>query len=153
MNSLKISTDHLKNAGKISKFIQTYTVNEIEDFAFSQDLSVKFELDCIEGGYTLSGLISGDLFYKCSRCLKEFKSSVNIKINRVYTADTVEIDVEDEIRQLLLLSIPLNPVCDDKCLGLCSQCGVNFNVSKCKCKRENVDPRLKPLEKLLKKTK
>ena len=33
----------------------------------------------------------------------------------------------------LLLEIPLIPLCDDDCKGLCSTCGANLNEGPCGC--------------------
>ncbi len=49
------------------------------------------------------------------------------------------------------LSIPIKPLCRDDCKGLCPICGTNLDVKKCNCKREKINPRWTPLEKLLEK--
>jgi uncharacterized protein len=41
----------------------------------------------------------------------------------------------------LTLELPLNPVCDEDCKGLCSHCGQDLNTGVCGCVEENVDPR------------
>jgi uncharacterized protein len=39
------------------------------------------------------------------------------------------------------LSIPMKPLCDDNCLGLCPHCGVNRNRETCACEESMVDDR------------
>jgi len=62
-----------------------------------------------------------------------------------------ELDVEFytersvSLRELALeqiqLSIPMKPLCDENCLGLCPQCGANRNRESCKCESSIVDER------------
>ena len=45
----------------------------------------------------------------------------------------------------ILLNLPLKPVCEPGCKGLCPTCGVNRNQIECDCRSEAVDPRFAPL--------
>jgi len=44
-----------------------------------------------------------------------------------------EIPLRDFAIEQIQLTIPMKPLCDDKCLGLCSQCGANRNREECSC--------------------
>jgi uncharacterized protein len=37
------------------------------------------------------------------------------------------IDLEPAVRDALVLDLPLAPLCEDDCLGLCAVCGANLN--------------------------
>jgi len=41
----------------------------------------------------------------------------------------------------ILLSIPMKPLCDDGCLGLCPRCGANLAREKCACDQSVTDDR------------
>ena len=43
-----------------------------------------------------------------------------------------ELDLSSELRDELVLAVPLNPLCDDGCRGLCPLCGNNRNLVPCK---------------------
>lgn len=43
------------------------------------------------------------------------------------TADGAFADMESLIRDTLVEALPLQPLCREDCLGLCSQCGVDLN--------------------------
>lgn len=43
------------------------------------------------------------------------------------------IDIREDVRRYLLLEIPLWPVCDEDCKGLCATCGANLNDDACAC--------------------
>ena len=52
-----------------------------------------------------------------------------------------EIDLEQPIRDLVVPDLPLVPLCDDACLGLCPSCGANRNEEPCHCGSKGRDPR------------
>ncbi|MBU1147145.1 MAG: DUF177 domain-containing protein, partial [Candidatus Omnitrophica bacterium] len=54
--------------------------------------------------------------------------SVNYEVN---PGDILEID--DDIRQEIILDSPMKVVCRPDCKGLCPNCGQNLNVGKCEC--------------------
>ncbi len=58
-------------------------------------------------------------------------------------------DLEQPVRDAVVLSVPLRPLCDPECKGLCPGCGANLNDEKCACTLRPVDPRWKALEELL----
>ena len=51
------------------------------------------------------------------------------------------------------LALPVKPLCDEACKGLCPVCGVNKNIESCACEAERGDPRLAPLRGLTIQTK
>lgn len=69
---------------------------------------------------------------------------------KVVPPDTDSIDITEELRQTLLLSLPVKPLCSENCRGLCPQCGTNLNRGSCDCRRKKIDPRWAGLEKALK---
>jgi uncharacterized protein len=58
------------------------------------------------------------------------------------------IDLHDDVRQTVLLSIPLKVLCSEDCKGLCPHCGANWNLGSCNCEENAVDPRWEQLAKL-----
>ena len=59
------------------------------------------------------------------------------------------VDLSELVRQLLVLHTPVRSVCRPDCRGLCPECGADLNETTCDCGREEIDPRLAPLRKLL----
>src|SRR5690606_5295185 len=58
------------------------------------------------------------------------------------------IDLVQLIREQMFLAMPMKPLHDEDCKGLCPNCGANLNETTCDCKSEWVDPRLAPLQNL-----
>lgn len=69
---------------------------------------------------------------------------------RVIIPDTPYLDITDDIRQAILLAVPLKLICRDDCRGLCPHCGTNWNTAMCGCEeRGDVDPRWENLKNIL----
>lgn len=100
----------------------------------------------------LRGNLSGVFDYSCSRCLEAAKVPVRIPVQVSFIArdqddededdeddvdvahfDGDEIDIGPELREQLLLNMPVHPVCRESCAGLCPGCGINRNQKTCDC--------------------
>lgn len=57
------------------------------------------------------------------------------------------LDLSEAVRQYLLLAIPMKPLCQPDCAGLCPVCGSNLNQGTCSCSRRTRDQRWSKLEK------
>lgn len=62
------------------------------------------------------------------------------------------IDLGAVVREQFFLALPMKPLCQESCQGLCPVCGKNRNREACECRQEWVDPRLEALAKLKKTT-
>ena len=120
----------------------------------------------------VSGVLEFTARLDCSRCLNEFSQDIAQTLELCYspgsdaaftkdktvelTPDALtsvqfrgtEIDLWPEIREAVLLALPLKPLCREDCPGLCPECGKDLNLGKCGCSRESTDPRWEKLLKL-----
>ncbi len=60
------------------------------------------------------------------------------------------IDLGHVVLEQFVLALPMKPLCQDECRGLCPVCGSNRNREACECKQEWIDPRLAALADLKK---
>ena len=119
----------------------------------------------------LQGRLEGIATLECGRCLEpyvqplhmdvelEFQPSVAIltgeplpppEDDSVYMIDGHHIvDLDDAVREQVLLSLPMRPLCKPDCAGLCAVCGKNLNEGPCGGHGEQVDERLAVLAALL----
>ena len=51
------------------------------------------------------------------------------------------VSLRDLALEQIQLSIPMKPLCEEACLGLCPQCGVNRTRETCSCDSSMVDER------------
>lgn len=91
-------------------------------------------------GIFLQGAFQGTAPAECVRCLIDFKQPLRTSFEELYAFDkrsTTEsgltlpedanIDLEPIIREYLLIEMPISPICQSDCKGLCPVCGVNLN--------------------------
>ncbi|HKB79650.1 MAG TPA: DUF177 domain-containing protein [Thermoanaerobaculia bacterium] len=119
----------------------------------------------LPGEYRIDGTCSftGDL--ACSRCLEPSpfasQSSFHLRFEprselphaeeEEVAVPSGELDVEfyteravplrDLALEQIQLSIPMKPLCDESCLGLCPVCGANRNRETCSCGEPAIDER------------
>ncbi|MCH8125370.1 DUF177 domain-containing protein [candidate division KSB1 bacterium] len=67
---------------------------------------------------------------------------------RSYKANEANIDLSDDIRDVLLLALPMKNLCSKNCKGFCPGCGNNLNQFECVCEKITIDPRWDALKKL-----
>jgi len=60
-----------------------------------------------------------------------------------------QIDLGRVIDNETTLALPMKPLCDAGCRGLCPVCGVNRNLNPCACADRAPDPRLAALKTLV----
>jgi len=123
----------------------------------------------------VKGNLKAEVELQCSRCLKKFAGNVSVPVDVVYrpveelkgedhheiTSEELdsdfyagdELDLVSLLKEQVALNIPMKPLCNDLCRGLCLNCGADLNMSACSCSQKNIDPRFKELKKLLKERK
>ncbi len=97
-------------------------------------------------------------FY-CDRCTAQFDLVLTPEYRMNYVADETDaqgfdpsevqilppglpiIDLADDVRQTVLLSIPLKLLCRKECRGLCPRCGKDLNSGPCGCPAGETDTR------------
>lgn len=45
------------------------------------------------------------------------------------------IELGDVLTEQLRLQIPFQPLCEEDCLGMCTQCGADLNAGRCACSK------------------
>lgn len=77
------------------------------------------------------GQVSGHWELECGRCLARPNSRYATSFEGAVAGGT--IDAAEEVRQALVLAVPLRNYCRPDCLGLCPVCRVNRNLAACRC--------------------
>jgi uncharacterized protein len=69
----------------------------------------------------------------CYRCLKGLKGNWASDFELIFDIDRqVEfVDMDEDIRQEIILNLPTRILCREDCKGLCVDCGVNLNHQEC----------------------
>ena len=102
---------------------------------FRGPIRAKADISRITNAVTVDLSLAASMYANCSRCLGEFKVDFkkNLKLN--YMADRLNpvIDLDPDIKENIILSYPLKPLCSPDCKGLCRECGKNLNNGGCSC--------------------
>jgi uncharacterized protein len=135
-------------------------------------LTGKVRLVRTDDGILVTGHLQTEVRVPCGRCLapvavpvefdleEQFRPSIDISTGAAIPVEDGEdeatrtdghhiLDLTEVIRQNLLLALPVSPLCDPHCRGLCPDCGADLNEGPCSCQREEGDPRLAVLRELL----
>ena len=123
-------------------------------------------------GIWVLGRLTAEVSAECSRCLTHVEEPLDTEISEQFYPSvdilngtaipvplledgafrinaTNELDVREALRQNLIASLPMKPLCTPECAGICPDCGVNRNESKCHCGEDERDPRWARLIELL----
>jgi len=73
----------------------------------------------------------------CNRCLMSVKKKDNQKFKLFYDKKDLAdyLDIDEDIREQILLNYPMKVLCKDDCLGICPDCGINLNTGNCQCQK------------------
>ena len=122
------------------------------------------------GEIRIKGHLKVGIEAQCDRCLEPARFPIDADFDLFYRPekqvgyeDEVEIDegeseiafyegggieLKDVLREFVLLSLPMQRICREDCLGICPVCGQNRNLAHCECEAKPVDDRWSALKKL-----
>ena len=138
---------------------------QLDGIHFDSDARV---LGCItdNAGY-MRLMLKAELGYhgECARCLAPVNGVFSLDFERtVVTEGTLteqqldemsdeyvvlndgELDVDEALREELLLGFPSRLLCSEDCPGLCPRCGKPKREGDCGCSDREIDPRLAVLK-------
>jgi DUF177 domain-containing protein len=156
----------------VSEFARTFKPEDVGDevdvYRIVKPVDLAFEIHKDKDKFRLVGTVVTELELPCSRCLEPFRLPVAAPFDlRYLPASTAssepEREVDDEdletsfyendaidlnelLREQFYLALPMKPLCQEDCRGLCPQCGTNLNTGTCDCAPVWEDPRLAPLK-------
>jgi uncharacterized protein len=64
--------------------------------------------------------------------------------------DGEAIDLDELVREEIVLAVPDHVLCREECKGLCPVCGIDRNVDSCQCEVKEIDSRWEKLRELQK---
>ncbi len=169
---MRIELDKLDSTG--SRFAHVFEVGELslddERARLTGPAEVRGSLQRGDGQARLQGTVSARVELECDRCLQlmilplaatfdvEYVPAGNYETEQqaeLHDQDLVQsvfdgqsIDVDDLVREQVILSLPARALCREECKGLCSVCGIDKNLKDCECDSRPRDPRWAALDDL-----
>lgn len=115
------------------------------------------------GELRIGGWLTGEIEADCDRCLEAVRRSIDSQFDLFYRPtpdsdvpheraidegeaeiafyDGDGIELAEVLREYVLLSLPMQQICQQECKGICPQCGLNRNTGHCQCETKVVDER------------
>lgn len=143
----------------------------LKDVDISKPVIYEITVKREDEGFSIKGPVKFSLRFVCSRCLTEFESSfetyLDVRLIPPFEVEGEEVELKDEdlnvsfftsdeldlsgfIWEEIMLNIPIKPLCDEKCKGICPVCGKNKNIEDCKCESKIDSPLAEKLKFFLK---
>ena len=116
----------------------------------------------------VKGRLATSLELSCARCLEPIVQEVKRDFDLLYRPQGADagrdemsvtdaeaeisyyegegVQLEDVVREQVLLAVPLKITCQEHCKGLCPHCGKNLNEGKCNCESPVEEPRWEALK-------
>ncbi len=118
-------------------------------------LRVRGEARWSDAGLRLRLRLEGEIAPVCARCLGPVPMDISRSLDLLYRpAETMSpdddlmlpsaeaeigffrgegVELDEVVREQVLLALPMRAICSEDCKGLCPQCGVNLNLETCSC--------------------
>ena len=169
---MRIELDKLEEQG--GKFAQVYEANELPledpEVRLVEPAEVRGRIRRAGKEVELQGKLHTKLETVCGRCLQPVELPITTEFNErfvravswaaeeqhelqaedlnlaVFDGEAIELD--DLVREELLLALPVTVLCREDCKGLCPVCGLDRNLSNCQCEIDEVDSRWQKLKEL-----
>ena len=122
------------------------------------EVELRLRLESVMEGVLVTGEFDVPVEGSCARCLEPIEDTLHLDVQELYayagstTEETSEedevhrvegdfLDLEPLVRDAVVLSLPLAPVCTENCAGLCVDCGQRLDDLPADHHHEIVDAR------------
>lgn len=129
------------------------------------DVTLDLSLESVQEGIWVSGTVHGTALGECGRCLDEVRQEIAAPVQGlfeypdsrveadeddsedVFEFDGESLDLEEVVRDAVVITLPFTPLCAPDCPGLCDQCGARLADDPDHA-HEAIDPRWSALDSL-----
>lgn len=129
------------------------------------DVTLDLRFEAVSEGVLVTGSAVAPLTGECARCLEPVSSTMEVSLQELYLyqpgpgegqdddeerfLDGDLLDLEPAFRDAVVLAMPLSPLCQEDCPGLCPECGARLaEAGPDHGHGEDVDPRWAALRRL-----
>ena len=121
-------------------------------------VALDLRVESVSEGVLVSGVVSAPTAGECARCLQPLTGDIEVELTELFaypdsttdatTADDEcgrvvddAVDLEQAIVDAIGLALPLSPLCEPDCPGLCPDCGVALAAAEPDHHHDKIDPR------------
>ena len=91
------------------------------EIAFHKPIVYNLHLSKVSEGVLVAGSVSTDILCNCNRCLNDFYKTIQLDDICHYFENVIslnELDISEEIREDILISLPMKHTCSEDCNGI-----------------------------------
>ncbi|KQY63800.1 metal-binding protein [Nocardioides sp. Root140] len=139
---------------------------EVLGVAEGTPVELDLRLEAVMEGVLVTGTVYTGLTGECVRCLDPISDELEARFQELYVYDDghhdIDADEESEVRRLeddlldlepvlrdaVVLALPFQPLCEEDCPGLCTECGAHLADDPDHTHEAPIDPRWAGLEAL-----
>ena len=164
---MRIEVESLTEAGK--PFAHTYRPEEValdedEHARLASPATVEGSARRRGEEIRLRGKIGAEVEVSCDRCLAAVRLPLEVEFDTAFIPQASEagktenvellsadmglaayegdaVDLDELVREQILLTLPSRRLCREECKGLCPVCGADLNAGDCSCEQGEADPR------------
>ena len=121
-------------------------------------VELDLRLEAVMEGVLVTGTATADLSGECVRCLEPIVDQLDVTFQELFVYDAKPgeradedpevsmleddlVDLEPLLRDAVVLALPFQPLCQEDCPGLCTECGARLADDPDHGHEEPVDPR------------
>ena len=169
---MRIKLENLEGGkGDFAHIFQPEELNPVDErVRLAGPAEVKGEIRLSGNEVFVNGHFDARAQVECDRCLQpvelpvsgdfeleyisgsEYESSDVAELTEaelsVSVFDGEAIDVDEIVKEQILLAVPTRMLCREDCKGICPECGIDKNTGDCDCVTDDIDPRWAALKNL-----
>jgi len=130
--------DILPEGIEVSDHIPAATIGltQKDEGYFAAPLEVQAKVSRVNSTVLAKTKVHGKYRSVCARCLAEIERdwNGNFLFDLAVEKQTEAVELDEDIRQEVLLNLPPRVLCKEDCKGICPGCGADLNNEKCKCR-------------------
>ena len=162
---MRLDLEKLEESG--GRFSQVYEIGQLlfddSDLRLTSPVEVRGRVRRRKGEAELIGELHTGVAISCGRCLKPVELPVDVNFDErfveavswreeeqhelqpedlnlsVFDGETIELD--ELVKEEILLALPGQILCREDCRGLCAVCGIDRNTATCNCETKPIDLR------------
>jgi uncharacterized protein len=169
---VRIKLDNLEGGkGDFAHVYQPEELNPVDErIRLTEPASVSGQVRLSRNQVFVEGHVETRAQVECDRCLQpvelpvsadfaldyitgsEYESSQVVELTEaelsVAVFDGEAIDVDEIVKEQVVLAVPTRMLCREECKGICPECGIDRNNGECECVTNEIDPRWAALKNL-----
>lgn len=168
---MRIELENAEEPG--GRFSETYEDGELafdeSELRLIEPVQVKGQIRRKSGQLEINGELQTRVALPCGRCLKDVEIPIKVEFAERFAGSVSwrneehhelsqedldlglvdeAVDVNDLVKEEILLALPGHVLCNEDCKGLCPHCGADRNLADCGCEGRQVDARWEKLKDL-----